>query len=87
MDRSFIADIEDDQYDRALISAVITMAKNLSISVVAEGVETPYHVGFLKYRQCDIGQGYYYSKPITAKEFETRFFKLEGKTEKMPSTI
>lgn len=81
IDRSFIADIEDDNYDRALTSAVITMAKNLNISVVAEGVETPFHVGFLKYRQCDIGQGYYYSKPIPADEFEARFFRVSGKVE------
>lgn len=87
IDRSFVADIEDDQYDRALTAAVITMAKNLNISVVAEGVETPFHVSFLKNRQCDIGQGYYYSKPLPANDFEARFFRLEGEPEEQFSTM
>ena len=87
IDRSFVRDIEEDTYDRALTSAVITMAKNLDISVVAEGVETPFHVSFLKHMQCDIGQGYYYSKPISAKEFDEHFFKQESRAEKQLSTI
>ncbi|MCW8329101.1 EAL domain-containing protein [Photobacterium sp. SDRW27] len=87
IDRSFVTDIEEDNYDRALTSAVITMAKNLNISVVAEGVETPFHVNFLKSRRCDIGQGYYYSKPLPAGEFEARFFSKEGKAEKQLDAI
>lgn len=69
IDRSFVADLENDKYDRALTSAVIDMAKNLEIAVIAEGIETAFQEQFLAKRHCDIGQGYYYSKPLTVDDF------------------
>jgi len=77
IDRTFIADIEDDAYDRALSSAVIAMTKNLNISVIAEGVETEYHRQFLFDKQCDIAQGFYYSVPLPAGQFEQRYLPEE----------
>ncbi|MDG3089066.1 bifunctional diguanylate cyclase/phosphodiesterase [Vibrio hannami] len=74
VDRSFISDIEIDNFDRALTSAVIDMAQSLNISVVAEGVETELQADFLAEKRCDIGQGYFFSKPVSNTEFENRFF-------------
>ncbi|WP_375751385.1 EAL domain-containing protein [Vibrio sp. HN007] len=76
IDRSFVSDIEVDNFDRALTSAVIDMAKGLNIAVVAEGVETKLQAEFLAEKGCDIAQGYYYSKPLPAFEFETEYFGL-----------
>ncbi|HVN33728.1 MAG TPA: EAL domain-containing protein [Casimicrobiaceae bacterium] len=66
IDRSFIGDIADDPDAAAIVSAVIAMAHNLRLRVVAEGVETEQQVQFLCERKCDEVQGYLISKPIDA---------------------
>lgn len=70
IDRSFIADISEDKEDETIISAIIAMSKNLDIEIVAEGIETSEQLRFLRQRSCDMGQGYLFSKPIPAKDFE-----------------
>ncbi len=52
------------------------MAKSLNISVVAEGVETQFQLDFLAENQCDVAQGYFYSKPVPSDEFETNFLDI-----------
>lgn len=69
IDRSFIQDITEDQSDKALVTSIITISKNLGLSVVAEGVETKEQLQILKQFQCEYVQGYYFSKPIPALEF------------------
>ncbi len=64
IDRSFIADVAVDADDAAIVSAVIAMAHNLRLKVVAEGVETPEQIRFLRERHCDEVQGYLISRPI-----------------------
>lgn len=64
IDRSFVKDITNDEDDKAIVSAVISMAKNLGIKVIAEGVETKEHEQFLMQHACNLCQGYYYSKPV-----------------------
>ncbi|WP_407733079.1 putative bifunctional diguanylate cyclase/phosphodiesterase [Pseudomonas citronellolis] len=64
IDRSFIKDIPDNQDDMEITSAVIAMAHNLKLQVVAEGVETAAQLAFLRRNRCDIGQGYLFDKPI-----------------------
>ncbi len=64
IDRSFIKDIPDNQDDMEITSAVIAMARNLHLKVVAEGIETPAQLAFLRRQRCDIGQGYLFDKPI-----------------------
>ena len=54
------------------------LAKDLQITTVAEGVETEENEHFLQEINCDYGQGYYYSRPIPAAEFEERFLKEKG---------
>lgn len=70
IDRSFVRDIERDQDDRAITATIISMAHNLEMKVVAEGVETPDQLAFLQAHHCDIFQGYLASRPIPALEFE-----------------
>lgn len=69
VDRSFIRNIMDNTEDRAIAEAIISMGKTLSLTVVAEGVETEEQMDFLRGRSCDEMQGFYFSKPIPPEEF------------------
>ncbi len=71
LDRSFVKDIETDPSDAAICSATIGLAHNLGLDVVAEGVETVAQYEYLKELGCDTIQGYYFSKPLPAKEAES----------------
>jgi diguanylate cyclase (GGDEF)-like protein len=64
INKSFIADIERDADDAAIVKAIIAMAKSLNITVVAEGVENAAQMQFLLAEQCDIMQGFWISRPI-----------------------
>ena len=68
IDRSFIKDIPENQDDMEITSAVIAMAHNLKLKVVAEGIETPAQLGFLRRQHCDIGQGYLFDRPIAGRD-------------------
>ena len=69
VDRSFIRDIARDPEDRAITEAIIAMGKTLSLTIVAEGVETPEQKAFLHERACDEMQGYYFSTPVPPEDF------------------
>jgi len=69
VDRSFIRDLERNAEDRAITEAIISMGKTLSLTVVAEGVETQEQQTFLTDHACDAMQGYYFSKQIDHDEF------------------
>jgi diguanylate cyclase (GGDEF)-like protein/PAS domain S-box-containing protein len=69
VDRSFIRDIAKNAEDRAVTEAVIAMGKTLSLTVVAEGVETQEQQTFLLDHACDAMQGYYFSRPVPHEEF------------------
>jgi EAL domain-containing protein (putative c-di-GMP-specific phosphodiesterase class I) len=69
VDRSFIRDLATDSEDKAITSAIIAMGKTLSLTVVAEGVETIEQQAFLREQACDEMQGYYFSTPVTSVEF------------------
>ena len=68
IDRSFINDIPDNQDDMEITSAVIAMAHNLKLKVVAEGIETAAQLNFLRRQHCDIGQGFLFDKPIPGRD-------------------
>jgi EAL domain-containing protein (putative c-di-GMP-specific phosphodiesterase class I) len=69
VDRSFIRDIPKDSEDRAITKAIIAMGKSLSLTIVAEGVETKEQEAFLRAHACDEMQGYYFSRPIAPDSF------------------
>lgn len=72
IDRSFIHEIPDNQDDMEITSAVIAMAHNLKLKVVAEGIETAEQLAFLRRHRCDVGQGYLFDRPIPGQELIER---------------
>lgn len=68
VDRSFVTDIPGDQNDKALVQAIIGIAHNLGLKVIAEGIETIEQLEFMLTKDCDEIQGYYFSKPLPADE-------------------
>jgi diguanylate cyclase (GGDEF)-like protein/PAS domain S-box-containing protein len=71
IDQSFVQNISTAEEDRAIISAIISMAKSLGLKTIAEGVETHEQLVFLQNQGCDEGQGYYFSQPLPANQFDT----------------
>jgi diguanylate cyclase (GGDEF)-like protein len=70
IDQSFVQDIGDDDEDKAIVSAIINMASSLGMHTIAEGVETASQLAFLRLHGCDEVQGYFFSKPLPADDFE-----------------
>ncbi|OYX13077.1 MAG: hypothetical protein B7Z15_08490 [Rhizobiales bacterium 32-66-8] len=78
IDRSFVADIQTDTFDAAIVCAVIELGRNLGLRVIAEGVETTGHARFLRARGCEYAQGYLYARPMPATDL---LAFLDGETE------
>lgn len=72
IDRSFVRDLPADGDNAAITAAIISMAKSLDLSVIGEGVENEEQLTFLRERQCDEVQGYYFSKPVTPDEMKAK---------------
>ncbi|OYW22329.1 MAG: hypothetical protein B7Z49_04365, partial [Hydrogenophilales bacterium 12-63-5] len=69
IDRAFVKDVGVDPDDTAIVRAVIALAHNLRLTVVAEGVETREQLKFLREARCDQAQGYFISRPMDAAAF------------------
>jgi diguanylate cyclase (GGDEF)-like protein/PAS domain S-box-containing protein len=76
IDMSFIRDIADDPDTASIVTAIIAMARTLNLKTIAEGIETEEQWKTLRLLRCDMGQGYYFSKPLPAEEVE-KFFKQQ----------
>ncbi|WP_434571915.1 putative bifunctional diguanylate cyclase/phosphodiesterase [Pseudomonas sp. Z3-6] len=68
IDKSFVQDLLDDEDDATIVRAIIQLGKSLGMQVIAEGVETVEQEAYIIAEGCHEGQGYYYSKPLPARE-------------------
>ena len=71
IDRSFVSGITENAEDRAIVAGLVTVAHTLQRTVVAEGVERASQLALLEEMHCDVAQGYYFSRPVPAEDFET----------------
>ena len=74
IDKSFVQDLLDDDDDATIVRAIIQLGKSLGMQVIAEGVETAEQETYIVAQGCHEGQGYHYSKPLSAREL-TNFLK------------
>lgn len=70
IDRTFITNLEENNSDSVILKAIITMANGLNLEVVTEGIETQEQLDLVKAQKCRDGQGYYFSKPLSAEKIE-----------------
>ena len=70
IDKAFIDDLAGEDKGRNMVASILSIAQNMDLSVVAEGVETASQVSILKQLQCEDVQGYFFSKPLPEAEFE-----------------
>ncbi len=85
IDRSFVMDVEASNDGATICAAIIAMAHQLGLTVIAEGVETAEQAAFLQSQDCDQVQGYLFSKPISAADYEERFLKVSPATYSLDS--
>lgn len=70
IDSSFVNGLPGEGDDRAITDAIISMARPLGLDVVAEGVETPQQMNYLREHGCNIAQGFFFTQPLSAEQFE-----------------
>ncbi len=70
IDKSFIQSMTSSKEAMAIVSTIINLCKTLKLNVIAEGIESKFELDYLKLNQCDIGQGYYFSKPVSIEDIE-----------------
>ena len=83
IDKSFVKDLLDDEDDATIVRAVIQLGKSLGMQVIAEGVETAEQEAYIIAEGCHEGQGYYYSKPLPARELQA-FLKQDQRIHVAP---
>ncbi|HEY0461994.1 MAG TPA: EAL domain-containing protein, partial [Pyrinomonadaceae bacterium] len=90
IDRSFVNTVGENGEDSEILQTIVSLAKNLKMRVIAEGIETESQLNILKNLGCDYGQGYLMSKPLPKDVMEELLFKKQywlpfGKAEKKVS--
>ena len=79
IDKEFLESTDDSKRSRYIIEKIVQMAHGLDIRVVCEGVERKEQVEFLREIECDIIQGYYYSKPMPMADYEKYLLQFDLK--------
>jgi len=79
IDRSFVRDMMDNEYDKVIITSTIALAKSMRLNVIAEGVETREQKDFILEQGCEIIQGYYYSRPVPDNKMSQLLSSTDGK--------
>ena len=85
IDRSFVAEINSNSDNAAIVEAIISMGHSLNLKVLAEGVENSDQLHFLTALGCDEVQGFYLAMPMTAEDLTESLGGIHGKT--WPTTI
>ena len=78
IDKSFIIDLPYNKHDVEVSKAIIVLSQSLGYKVIAEGIETEEQENFLKRYHCDMGQGYYFAKPMTSDEIVSFYHKKQN---------
>lgn len=78
IDKSFVRDMTKDDDNAAITNTIITLAQNMNLNVIAEGVETKEQADFLSARNCYLMQGYYFGRPMTAEEITEKFLSTSN---------
>jgi diguanylate cyclase (GGDEF)-like protein/PAS domain S-box-containing protein len=68
IDRSFVSNLDEDAGSASIVTAFLELARGLDITTLAEGIETPEELAFLRERGCALGQGFYFSRPVPPEE-------------------
>jgi len=87
IDRAFVRDLSPETARRSVINAVVDMARRLGLFTVAEGVETAEQQSVLRRLGCDFGQGYFYSKPVIARDCRALLEDLRCERALTPTTL
>lgn len=77
IDQSFMRDLDNDERKRSLVSTIISLSHELGYRVVAEGIETPQMLAFIREAGCDEGQGYLFGRPMSEPDF-VRWWEKTG---------
>src|SRR5437763_2451218 len=87
LDASFVKDATTDPDDAALVMAIITLAHNLRLKVIAEGIETEDQLAFLRLLRCDEGQGYFFGRPAASDKFALPLVDPEAGINRIPQMM
>lgn len=81
LDRGFLRQVskEDEERRYIILEQIVSFARKLGIAIVAEGIETQEDEALIQALKCNFGQGYFYDKPMSAKEFSQRYMKKDEK--------
>ena len=80
VDRSFVEHLATDSDDATIVRAIITLGHNLGLKVVAEGVELPEQLDFLRLNHCDEAQGFIYCRPVDSHELAQKLIEVNSRT-------
>ena len=83
IDRTFVSDIQFDEDDRKLASAILSMARSLDIQVIAEGIESPEQKSWLEEQGCELGQGFLLGMPMTRLQCIQHIQKVHAELERL----